>query len=465
MKIYNTLTRKKEEFKPIKKGKVGLYVCGPTVYDEPHIGHARSAYVFDVITRYLRYRGFRVKFVRNITDIDDKIIARARGERTEGEPIDKAAAKITKKYLKRYEEDMAFLGIEKPDKEPRATETIPDMIKFINILIKKGFAYEKSGNVYFSVRKFKPYGRLSGQSLDEMEEGARVSVDKEKRDPLDFALWKTAKEDEPAYKSPWGPGRPGWHIECSVMSTKFLGKDFLIHGGGLDLVFPHHENEIAQTEASGKKSACFWMHNGLLTINGQKMSKSLGNFISIREFSKSPDLLKLLFLSSHYRHPVDYTDEKIQEMAKAKERIVIFLEKLKTKNAKGKTKTKNAKLIDLKNQFIKAMDDDFNTPKALSVIFDLVSMGNTCFDKGEKKSALEIKKAVKDFCSLLGLSLKRPRIADENFKKRIEELIEDRNAARSNKDFKKADEIRSRLLKQNIILEDTKEGTEWRKKL
>ena len=463
MQIYNTLTRHKEELK--LQHKVGMYVCGPTVYDEPHIGHARSAYTFDVITRYLRYRGFKIKFVSNITDIDDKIIARARKERAGEESIDKAAGKITKKYLKRYKEDMALLSIRKPDKEPLATEAIPDMIKFINILIKKGFAYEKNGNVYFSVRKFKSYGKLSGQSLDEMEAGVRVSVDKDKRDALDFALWKASKEDEPAYKSPWGPGRPGWHIECSVMSTKFLGKDFLIHGGGLDLVFPHHENEIAQTEAAGKKSAQIWIHNGLLTINGQKMSKSLGNFISIGAFLekyKDADLLKLLFLSSHYRHPVDYTEEKIQEMAKAKERILIFLREVK---GIKKTKKQKSKIEKLRKEFITAMDDNFNTPKALSAVFELVTLGNTCVAKGDKRAAEEIKLVIVDLCNTLGLGLKEPCLKDDSLESEIERLIEDRNNARETKDFKKADAIREDLLKKGIIIEDAKEKTTWRKKL
>jgi len=462
MRIYNSLARKKQE---IKEKTIGMYVCGPTVYDEPHIGHARSAYVFDVIVRYFRYRGFKVKFVRNITDIDDKIINRARSEAGKGD-LKEAARNIALKYIKSYHEDMKLLGLISPDKEPKATETIPDMIRFVKDLIDRGFAYESSGNVYFEVKKFKEYGALSGQSLDEMEEGVRVSLDKNKKDPLDFALWKRAKEDEPSWDSPWGKGRPGWHIECSVMSTKFLGKDFLIHGGGLDLIFPHHENEVAQTVAAGKKSAKYWIHNGLLTIDSQKMSKSLGNFISIKDFlskHKDPGLLKLLFLSSHYRHPVDYTEDKIEEMAKMKERITIFLGKTDKLKGKKKKIEKNIKKINIiKEKFIKSMDDDFNTPEGLSHIFELILEGNVCLNEGDEKGALYTARVIKELCVTLGLSLKasNQKLGHESMK-----LIEERNQARKAKDFKKADRIRKALLKKGIVIEDTKEGTAWRRKL
>ena len=469
MKIYNTLARKKEG---LVEKKIGIYVCGPTVYDDPHIGHARSAYVFDVIVKYLRFAGFKVKFVRNITDIDDKIIERARREAGEA-TLKNKARKIADIYLKKYHKDMDFLDLARPDVEPAATETIPDMIKFIEILIKKGFAYETTGCVYFDVRKFKSYGRLSGQSLDEMEEGARVALDKNKRDPLDFALWKASKEDEPSWNSPWGRGRPGWHIECSVMSTKFLGNNFLIHGGGLDLVFPHHENEIAQTVCAGKKSARYWVHNGLLTINGQKMSKSLGNFITIGDFRKKQndlDLLKLLFLTSHYRHPVDYTEEKIAEMAKAKERITIFFENLKRAEKFKTLKTKSQKdtgkkMENLVKDFVSAMDDDFNTPKALASVFDLVSFGNALLSQGDIGSAGRVSLKLKKLCSIFGLDLKKEAHVEPALREKIESLIKERNAARKSRDFQKADEIRTDLLNKSIILEDTKEGTLWRRKL
>ena len=472
MKIYNTLTGRKGE---LKEKMLGVYVCGPTVYDEPHIGHARSAYIFDVIVRYLRFRGFKVKFLRNVTDIDDKIIDKARHEPGEGDLRTKTR-KVAGKYLKKYREDMKLLSVGKPDMEPKATETIGDMIKFIKKLMKKDYAYESSGNVYFNVRKFKHYGKLSGQSLDEMEEGARVTLDKNKKDPLDFALWKTSKKDEPYWRSPWGNGRPGWHIECSVMSTKFLGKNFLIHGGGLDLVFPHHENEIAQTVCAGKKSAKYWLHNGLLTINGQKMAKSLGNFITISDFCaghKDPDLLKLLFLSSHYRHPVDYTENKITEMARMKERLMIFFEKARSKRrlfavAERKSNSKRVKkkeIKKLKNEFVRAMDDDFNTPKALAAIFELVTVGNTAVSEGDVKSAGDAVHVITEFSGVLGLGLIRAAKADSDITGEIEILIKKRSIARKNRDFEKADKIRDTLAGRGIVLEDTKEGTRWRKKI
>ncbi len=463
MKIYNTLTRKKQK---LTEKKLGIYVCGPTVYDDPHIGHARSAYIFDVIVKYLKFKKLKIKFVRNVTDIDDKIIDRAKQDFQEG-GLKGKAKEIADRYLKRYHEDMALLGLDRPDKEPKATETITDMVKFIEVLIKKDFAYAVSGNVYFDVRKYKRYGQLSGQSLDQMEEGARVSVDKNKKDPLDFALWKASKEDEPSWPSPWGEGRPGWHIECSVMSTKFLKNNFLIHGGGLDLVFPHHENEIAQTECAGKKSAKYWIHNGLLTINGQKMSKSLGNFISIKDFQskfKDLDLLKLLFLSSHYRHPVDYTEEKIEQMKKNKERIVIFLQKVEEKvevfNREFPPKYRN-----YEGPFCAVMDDDFNTPSALVILFKCVDDGNKILEKEtlsdrDYRDLYDSRSFIKQVSSIFGLSFEYKPILDKDVLARIHE----RDEVRKNKDFKKADEIRNELLKQGVILEDTKEGTKWRKK-
>lgn len=460
MKIYNTLSRKKEE---LEEKKIGIYVCGPTVYDEPHIGHARSAYVFDMIVRYLRFRGLKVRFVRNVTDIDDKIIERARRE-PGGNSLKKKVKGIAEEYLKRYHEDMELLGLKRPNKEPRATHTIRDIIAFIKILLKKGYAYEVEGNVYFNVRKFEDYGVLSGQSLDQMLEGARVALDKNKKDPLDFALWKASKEDEPYWKSPWGKGRPGWHIECSVMSTKFLKNNFLIHGGGLDLVFPHHENEIAQTVCAGKKSAEYWMHNGLLTINSEKMSKSLGNFITIRNFKKSLDLLKLLFLSSHYRHPVDYTERKIEQSRKARDRILAFLQKVDSVLKKYNKKSPESQRY--LSPFTSAMDDDFNTPLAISVIFKCVDDGNKILEKGNLTD--------EDYKALAGSRLFIRNVAKGVFglnldyktgDTRVDAMVSEREEARKNKDFKKADGIREELLKQGIVVEDTEGGPVWRRRL
>ncbi len=464
IKIYNTLTRKKEQ---LKEKRIGMYVCGPTVYDEPHIGHARSAYIFDMIVKYLKFRKLKIVFVRNVTDIDDKIIDRAKQEYEEGELKDRVR-NLANQYLKRYHDDMDLLRLDRPDIEPKATESISDMIKFIKRLIKKGYAYEISGNVYFDVRKFEFYGQLSGQSLNQMEEGSRVALDKNKKDPLDFALWKASKEDEPSWRSPWGEGRPGWHIECSVMSTKFLKKNFLIHGGGLDLIFPHHENEIAQTVCAGKKSAKYWIHNGLLTIDGQKMSKSLGNFISIKDFQtkyKDLDLLKLFFLSSHYRHPVDYTDEKIEQMKKNKERIVIFLQKVEEKVQRF-NKELPPKYRNYEGPFSAVMADDFNTPAALAILFKCVDDGNKILEKetlgdGDYRDLYDSQSFIKQVSGIFGLSFEYKPILNEDVLARIHE----RDEARKNKDFKKADEIRKELLKQGVILEDTKEGTIWRKKV
>ncbi|MCM8781953.1 MAG: cysteine--tRNA ligase, partial [Candidatus Omnitrophica bacterium] len=322
MKIYNSLTRQKEKFVPLKKGCVGMYVCGPTVYDEPHIGHLRSAYIFDVIRRYLVYKGYKVTFVRNVTDVDDKIIVKAK-EEYPADDINESVKKVSCKYLEFYHNAMDLFGIMQPDKEPRATEYIEKMKQFIKELIDRGVAYQTGGDVYFDISKTKDYGKLSNQKLEAMEVGARATCGEGKKDPLDFALWKSAKEGEPCWDSPWGKGRPGWHIECSVMSSDILGDEFDIHGGGIDLIFPHHENEIAQSECAGKRFARYWIHNGLLTINGQKMAKSLGNFVTVKDFISKyhdVDFLKLFFLSAHYSHPIDFSDERIEEAKKNKER-------------------------------------------------------------------------------------------------------------------------------------------------
>ncbi|MDD5129647.1 MAG: cysteine--tRNA ligase [Candidatus Omnitrophica bacterium] len=466
--IYNSLTRKKEEFIPLKPKEVKMYVCGPTVYDQPHIGHARSAYIFDVIRRYLVYRGYQVKFVRNVTDVDDKIINKAQAE-FENEDLNEAVRKVSTKYLGLYHEDMKSLGILEPDIEPKATEYVgsnnPLMQKFIQLLIEKGCAYVSEGDVYFDIKKAKDYGKLSHQALEKMEAGARIALGEKKKDPLDFALWKSAKPGEPAWDSPWGPGRPGWHIECSVMSSDILGDEFDIHGGGLDLIFPHHENEIAQSEGAGKKFARYWMHHGLLTINAQKMSKSLGNFITVKDFLDKyeyADLLKLLFLSTHYSHPVDYTDEKIQEAKQSLERILILQNKLVYPLVKESFGNLPVELGDVKGKFAKAMDDDFNTPRALATIFDLVNIANKNIDDQNFISHSWL--ILQELTSVFGLDLNK-KTGFKDLQASVTVLIDQRNDARKRKDFKRSDEIRQELETKGIILEDTKEGTTWRRKL
>jgi len=474
MKIYNSLTRKKEEFMPIKAGSVGIYVCGPTVYDEPHIGHARSAYIFDVIRRYFEYKNNKVTFVRNVTDVDDKIIDKAKrelavGSRESPAPavatsvpggVKEKAEEVSKKYLDAYHRDMKLLGIGNPDKEPKATEYIPKMIQFIGLLIEKKAAYESGGDVYFDIKKARGYGKLSNQNPDKMETGARIAPGENKKDPLDFALWKKAKEGEPSWESPWGMGRPGWHIECSVMSSDILGDEFDIHGGGVDLIFPHHENEIAQSEGAGKKFARYWIHNGLLTINSEKMAKSLGNFISIRDFIsryKDPDYLKLLFLNTHYRHPVDYTEEKISEMKAQKERMLILLEKINRHKTQD-TRHKADEVEKFKVRFEEAMEDDFNMPLALSSMFDLVNFTNKSIE--DVNIVLGSKKTLLELAQIFGLDLKEE---EKDLPAKVGAMIHERDEARKKKDYKRSDEIRKALADMGVILEDTKEGTVWRR--
>ncbi len=467
--IYNSLTRKKEEFLPQNPPEVNIYTCGVTVYDESHLGHARSLYIFDVIRRFLKFRDFRVHFVRNITDIDDKIINRA-------VQLKVAWQDLIKKYIDRYREDLRLLGIERGDFEPRATENIPEMIKYIEGLIAKGFAYPTDSGVYFSVRKFKDYGKLSGQGIDQMLTGVRKEPDETKDDPLDFALWKSSKPDEPFWDSPWGKGRPGWHIECSVMSQKFLKVDTLdIHAGGRDLIFPHHENETAQAEAlTGKPFAKYWLHHGLLTINSQKMSKSLGNFVTIKDFMdkyQDADLLKMFFLSAHYAHPIDYTEEKIEEAKKALERILILLDKsiratprpIGWDGVRSCASKKFTEIEELKGRFIAAMEDDFNTPQGLAVLFELVNAANKNIDDaGFVSSAVNLLFEIRD---TLGLKLQRKPGAGD-LSAEIEQSIVKRNAARKAGDFKESDRIRKELEASGIILEDSKDGkTTWRRRL
>jgi len=440
-----------------------MYVCGPTVYDEPHIGHARSAYIFDVIRRYLVYRGYEVKFVRNVTDVDDKIINKAR-EEFPGEDLNSSFKKVADKYLSSYHESLKILNIgDEGIIEPKASEYIPKMLAFIQKLIDKGTAYVSGGDVYFDITKARNYGKLSNQALGQMESGARVSPTENKRNPLDFALWKSAKENEPSWESPWGKGRPGWHIECSVMSSDILGDEFDIHGGGIDLIFPHHENEIAQSEGAGCKFARYWIHHGLLTINGQKMSKSLGNFITVKDFLnkyKNGDLLKLLFLSTHYSHPVDYTDGKIQEAKQAYEKITILLEKLS--NVKVLLKMPdNDLVVGIKYKFMEAMDDDFNTPQALASIFELISAMNK--NIYTDNFICQAKGLLLELGGILGLQLYK--IGVKSLSEEELSLINRRNDAKRACNFPEADKIRKELEVKGIILEDTKDGTTWRRKL
>lgn len=465
--IYNSLTRKKEEFLPLNPPNVNIYTCGVTVYDECHIGHARSLYIFDVIKRYLEYRGFKVNFVRNITDIDDKIINRANELKVSWQDL-------VKKYIDRYYEDLTKLGIGKAGYEPRATENIPDMVKYIASLIDKGYAYVTQTGVYFSVRKFKDYGKLSGQSIEQMLTGVRKEPDETKNDPLDFALWKKSKQDEPSWESPWCVGRPGWHIECSVMSQKFLKTDTLdIHAGGRDLIFPHHENEIAQGEAkTGKPFAKYWIHHGLLTINGQKMAKSLGNFVTITDaLNKYPaDVLKIFYLQAHYSSPIDFSWERMEEAKKAYERFCILFQKLDRKfGTRDFSKLPKGSMGNIKlfrEAFEKAMDDDFNTPEALSVLFGMVNECNKILDSGQDDRILMLQyvmRTIMELGDILGLSFKD--IPEEKSDTWVTIAIAQREQLRKENKYKEADDIRKMLEAKGIILEDTKNGTTWRRKL
>ncbi|MFH1552802.1 MAG: cysteine--tRNA ligase [Candidatus Omnitrophota bacterium] len=475
----------------MEEGKVRMYVCGPTVYDVPHIGHARSAYVFDVIRRYFEYAGLEVFFVRNVTDIDDKIIKKAQaelaeiGEKVQSNRLKEWAAEVAVRYLDIYHKEMDVLGIRPPKVEPKATENIQEMIKFIETLIEKGHAYVAGSNVYFSVEEFPGYGKLSNRKKDEMLQGVRIDLDEKKRYPLDFALWKEAKPYEPFWESPWGDGRPGWHIECSVMSTRILGEQFDIHGGGLDLIFPHHENEIAQAEAgTSKPFANYWIHNGLLTVNGEKMSKSLGNYITISDFlekHRDPDLLKISFLNSHYRSPMDYSDEKIAEAGRSKERIMIFFDKVNRltqeySKEEGAPDDADVEAMEkaqwvvnsLQEKFDEVMGDDFNTSSALSVIFEAVKKGNDCLsDAGismaEKAHMTEaIKNYILRFADILGLSLRPVKLETEEASE-IERLVALREDARKKKDYSRSDELRRELITKGVVVEDTPEGPVWRK--
>jgi cysteinyl-tRNA synthetase len=489
LRIYNTLTSKKEDFVPLRDKKVGMYVCGVTVYDLCHIGHARSAIVFDTIYRYLRYRGYDVTFIRNFTDVDDKIIKRANEEGVD-------CNTIARKYIEEFNIDMGRLGLEKPSVEPKATEHIPEMIQLISTLMQKGVAYQGGGDIFFSVEKFREYGKLSKRNLEEMQAGARVEIDEKKENPLDFALWKASKPGEPSWESPWGKGRPGWHIECSVMSQKFLGETFDIHGGGRDLIFPHHENEIAQSEAAtGKTFTKYWIHNGFVNINKEKMSKSLGNFLTIKEILRDwhPEVLRLFFLSHHYRSPVDYTEGSFNEAKLGLDRFYntfnAVQEELKKPALSGLKKvdfstTENLQKVieSFQSRFEEAMDDDFNTAQALGYFYDLQRSLNSLMDisKGHptEEMVLLLKQGLDHFSSkgwVFGLFREDPQNYLDQQKKEglkklkltedeIHKFILERNQARKEKNFKRADEVRSTLLTKGIVLEDTPSGTNWKLK-
>ncbi len=472
LKIYNTLTRKKEEFKPQNDRIVKIYTCGVTVYDDCHIGHARSLYNFEVIRRYLEFKGYRVEFVRNITDIDDKIINRSK-------KLQVNWCKLAEKYIAGYNHDLESLGIrkgitDKEGEEPRATKNIPDIIRHIKGLIDKDYAYQVNGNVYFRVRSFKEYGKLSGQSIESMLNSVRIEPNPDKKDPLDFALWKKSGEDEPYWDSPWGKGRPGWHIECSVMSLKYLRTQTLdIHAGGQDLVFPHHENEIAQSEClTGKPFANYWIHNGLLTINAQKMSKSLNNFVTIKDAVKkySPLALKMFYLSAHYKSSLDFNQEKLTEISTIKKRITQFWSRLKKYNivAEGEDKFTTGKIHEIYQKFIEYMDDDFNFPAGFSVIFDLIAEVNKKWESGYKDDVFfnQAKTLLAGILDVFGIYSHIEKTAEKPdtglTDKEIGQKIALRNEMRAKKNFQEADKIRDELKKEGIILEDMPGGqTRW----
>jgi cysteinyl-tRNA synthetase len=488
IRLYNTLTGKKEEFVPLHPGKVTMYACGVTVYDYSHLGHARGAVAFDLIQRYFRRRGFDVKYVRNFTDVDDKIINRAREEGV-------TAAEVAHKYIEAYQDDMKRLSVGRADVEPKATEHIPEMIEVIKVLVEKGNAYAVDGDVYFRVSSFKDYGKLSKRTLDDMKAGARVDVDERKNDPLDFALWKASKPGEPAWESPWGPGRPGWHIECSAMGFKHLGETFDIHGGGKDLIFPHHENEIAQSEAySGKPFVHYWLHNGFVNINAEKMSKSLGNFFTIRDILDQFDaeVVRLFLLSTHYRSPIDFSDANLKDARAGIDRFYRMKEALK-KFLAGKNlppvkpeevievteRPLYEKVLNLPKAFEEAMDDDFNTAFAIGLVYDLVRDVNKYLAEIEQKrddaAYIILASASEAFDNVghtLGLFIRDPdewfqegRLGDSKVTlpiDQIEDFVRLRNEARGRKDWAEADRIRKTLADGGVELFDRADGTVWK---
>lgn len=466
LKVYNTLSRQKEEFHPLNPGVVNMYVCGPTVYNYIHIGNARSAIAFDTIRRYLEFSGYQVKYVSNFTDVDDKMIKAAHEQGI-------TVPQLADKYIDAFMEDTEAVNIEPATKHPRATENIPDIIQFVSDLIDKGYAYESQGDVYYRARKFKHYGELSDQSIDDLEVGASQHVDEsefdKKEDPIDFALWKAAKPGEISWDSPWGKGRPGWHIECSVMSTKYLGDTFDIHGGGQDLAFPHHENEIAQSEArTGKKFARYWMHNGFVTVGdeNEKMSKSLGNFVTVHDIVKTldPQILRFLMATTQYRRPIQYSQKNITDATNNLNRIQTSFENItyRQKNAQiGADDDIDEQIDQLVDEYKTAMDDDFNAQNAIAVVYELIKLSNV-YDQQTSVKTGTIKKIIdtmKDLMSVFGIKLVVNELNDE----KIESLIQQRNQARKDHDFELSDKIRDDLKEQGIIIEDTPQGTRFRR--
>lgn len=464
IKMYNTLTRTKEVFKPIEPGKVKMYVCGPTVYNYIHIGNARPAVVFDTVRRYLEYLGYEVTYLLNFTDVDDKIIKVAN-------ELGEDVGMVANRFIEAYKEDVKALGVKPATRHPRVTESILEIINFIEALIDKGYAYEINGDVYFKTRQFEDYGKLSDQSLDDLRSGARIQVDDNKEEPLDFALWKAAKPGEIFWSSPWGEGRPGWHIECSAMVKKYLGDTIDIHAGGQDLTFPHHENEIAQSEAhTGKPFANYWLHNGYVTINGEKMSKSTGNFVLAHDLIEQypPELLRFYILSIHYRHPINFSETLLKQSKNGFERIENVYRNLQHRIAtcegsRPDEETYQEKLAQIKAGFIKEMNDDFNTANAIAFIFELVKEANLAIE-----NEMVTKKTLNDFLALFDqffaiLGIEITGLDDHLLDEEIDQLLADREQARAEKDFERADAIRDQLKTQHIILEDTAQGTRWKR--
>jgi len=467
LQLYNTLTNQKERFEPLNPGKVTMYVCGPTVYNYIHIGNARSAVAFDTIRRYLEYRGFEVNYVSNFTDVDDKIIKAS-------QEMNLSVKEITEKFINAFYEDTSVLNIKKATLNPRVMDNMDDIIKFIEVLVQKGYAYESAGDVYYKTRKFKDYGKLSGQLIDDLEQGASSRVDDigqdKKQDPLDFALWKKAKQGEISWDSPWGQGRPGWHIECSVMSTKYLGDTIDIHAGGQDLEFPHHENEIAQSEAkTGKKFARYWLHNGFVTIGeeDQKMSKSLGNFVTVHDLLKevNPQVIRFFMSTTQYRRPIRYSSANLNEAKVNLNKLQTAYENLSYRlkdSVEGNDKEVEANFANLEKDFVKVMDDDFNVQNGISVVYEMAKQLNVYSEK-EKVYTDTINNLIntyKKVVEIFGISFNEEKeLLDDT----IEKLIQERNEARKNKNFKRSDEIRDLLKEQGIILEDTAQGTRWKR--